>query len=162
MAALNFDILAWLFVAAVALHNLGEAIWLPGWSRSAGKWHHPVGAGEFRFAVIVLTLVAAAAAWLAQMQGKGSCGAYLLAGYALGMLINVLFPHLLATVFLRRYAPGAVTAVLLNLPITAMLLHRAVAEEFVEPQLFAILGPAVVAALGLSIPFLFWLGRKLA
>jgi len=78
---------------AVAAHNLEEAIWLPKWSQSAGKWHPKVSAVEFRFAVAVLTILAAIAAILANLQGKGSIGAYLVSGYALAMLLNVIFPH---------------------------------------------------------------------
>ena len=55
---MDFVLLSGLFALAVTLHNLEEALLLPTWSRSAGRWHHPVGAREFRFAVAVLTVFA--------------------------------------------------------------------------------------------------------
>jgi hypothetical protein len=159
---MGFGLLAWLFVAAVAIHNLEEAIWLPAWSQIAGRWHQPVDNAEFRFAVLILTALAAAAAGLASVQGKGSFGAYIVAGYGLAMLLNVLIPHVLATLWLSRYMPGTGTALLLNLPITLLLLRQAFLEGYVEPWAFLIFGPAVVVGIVALIPLLFWMGRKFA
>lgn len=156
-----FIILAWLFAAAVAVHNLEEAVFLPAWSEQAGRWHRPVGANAFRFAAFVLTVLAGVAALLATMQGRESYGAYILAGYALAMLLNVAFPHLLATLAMRRYMPGTATALALNLPVTAALLRQAFREGYISSTSFALAGPAVVLAIVLSIPALFYVGRKL-
>lgn len=157
-----FDALAAAFVAVIALHNLEEAIWLPAWSRQAGGWHAPVGAREFRFAVAILSLAAAVAAALALWQGPESFGAYVLTGYALAMLANVAAPHLAATIATQRYMPGTATAVLLNLPVTALLLRTAFVEGWVSTPTFLWAGPAVVVAIVAAIPLLFWLGRMLA
>jgi len=83
----------------------------------------------------------------------------LITGYALAMLLNVVFPHFIATVVLRRYAPGIVTALLLNFPITFLLLRRAVLEKYVELPKFVWIGPLIVACILGSIPILFALGR---
>jgi hypothetical protein len=72
--------LGWLFTLGVLVHNAEEAVWLPAWSVQAGRWHAPVGAGEFRFAVGVLTLFFVLAAAWASMGGAGSFPAYLMAG----------------------------------------------------------------------------------
>ena len=61
----------WLFPAAITVHNLEEAIWLPGWSRTAGEWHAGVGAFEFRFAVAVLTALAWVVTGLSLHGGPG-------------------------------------------------------------------------------------------
>lgn len=157
---MEFDLMAWLFVLAVAAHNLEEAIWLPAWSKTAGRWHPGVGKTEFRFAVFVLTALAAVAAWLATVRGKGSFGAYLVAGYALAMLLNVIFPHLLATVVLRRYMPGTPTAVLFILPVTAGLIMCGIRDDYIEPRAFMIYGPLVAVGILALIPILFWIGRQ--
>ncbi|RWK19183.1 MAG: HXXEE domain-containing protein [Mesorhizobium sp.] len=156
-----FIILAWLFAAAVVVHNLEEAFLLPAWSEQAGRWHRPVGVREFRFAVLALTALAGGAALLAAVQGRESFGAYVLSGYALAMLLNVVFPHLLATIVMRRYMPGTATALALNLPVTVALLRQAFEEGYISSMRFALAGPAVVLAIVLSIPALFYLGRKL-
>jgi hypothetical protein len=157
---MTFAHLTWAFALATAVHNLEEAIWLPGWSQSAGRWHVPVGAREFRFAVTVLTALAAFAALLATVQGKQSLGAYIVSGYALAMLFNVAIPHVLATLALRQYMPGTTTALLLNLPATSLLLSAAFAEGFIDCDRFLIAGPAVVVGIVALIPALFWIGRR--
>jgi hypothetical protein len=168
---MTFPVLTWLFVLAIAAHNLEEAVWLPAWSRRAssqgawaqrsGRWRYPVGAAEFRFAVLVLTAAAAAAALTASLGGKGGLGAYLVSGYALAMLLNVVFPHVLACLALREYAPGTLTALLLNAPASALLLEHALREGYVDATVFLWAGPLVVLAIAGSIPLLFAIGRWL-
>ena len=142
---MGFDVLAWPFVVAVAAHNLEEAIWLPAWSHKAGKWHRAVTTSKFRFAVVVLTALAAGAAWLAT---------------AFAMLLNVVFPHLLASVATWRHMPGTLTALVLNLPVTTALLRATVRENYVDMQRFLFVGPVGVIGIVAMIPLLFWLGRK--
>ena len=158
---MGFGILVLLFALAVTAHNLEEALLLPGWSGSAGRWHHPVGPREFRFAVSVLTALAYFVAYLAASGGKESLGAYLVTGYALAMLLNILFPHLLATVIMRRYAPGTATAFLLNLPITVLLLRQAIQGGYIQLSRFLWAGPLVVGAILGAVPVLFAIGRRL-
>jgi len=159
---MDFVFLAWLFAGAITLHNLEEAIWLPAWSEKAGRWHHEVGAREFRFAVVVLTLLAYVFAWAAVAYGRESFGAYLLSGYALAMLLNVLFPHVAATIIMRRYAPGTLTALFFNLPVTLLLLRQGLQEGYIHLQRLVWAGPLVVAGIMVSIPVLFHLGRRLS
>jgi hypothetical protein len=157
---MTVPILAWAFALAVAIHNLEEAIWLPAWSQSAGRWHRAVSGREFRFAVTVLSILAVLCALLANMQGPQSLGAYAVSGYALTMLLNVLFPHLIATLALRRYVPGTATALLLNLPVTAALLHAAIVDGWIDLDRFLITGPVIVVLIVASIPPLFWMGQR--
>lgn len=157
---MNFVSLSWAFAVAVTIHNLEEALFLPRWSREAGRWHPPVGVGEFRFAVAILTLFAFAAACWAAFGPPGGVGAYLVSGYALAMALNVIFPHLAATVAMRRYVPGTVTAVSLILPTTTLLLHQALAQGYIELSLFVYVGPGITVGIVLSIPLLFMVGRR--
>jgi hypothetical protein len=156
---MTFERLAWLFALAVTVHNLEEAIFLPAWSRRAGRWHIQVGEPEFRFAVVVLTLFAYLFAWLVE---KGSeIGVYLLSGYALVMFLNVFAPHLFATIVLRRYAPGTATALFFNLPITFCLLRSAFEEHHISIASFAWTGAIAVIGGVALIPALFAVGRAL-
>jgi hypothetical protein len=159
---MTFFALTWLFVLAIAIHNLEEAVWLPAWSQQPGRWRRPVGAPEFRFAVMVLTAAGAAVALAANIGGKESLGAYLVCGYALAMLLNVLFPHVVASLAMREYAPGTLTALLLNAPVCALLLELALREEYVDARVFLWTGPLVVLGIAGSIPLLFAAGRRLA
>ena len=158
MNKMNFVQLAKLFALAITLHNLEEAWLLPEWSQSAGLFHPPVGTLEFYFTVAVLTVFAYAAVYLAIVNGKESVGAYLLEGYALAMLLNVFFPHILATVVSRRYAPGTITALFLNLPITILLLRQGLKEKYVHMNRLTKVGPLVVLGILVAIPVLFVFG----
>ena len=156
---MDFLLCCWIFAVAITLHNLEEAVWLPKWSQSAGRWHNPVGEREFRFAVSVLTLLAYVGAYLAATDSRESVGAYFMAGYAFTMLMNVFIPHLLATLLMRRYAPGTVTAVLMNLPISMLLLWYGFQEDYIRVSTFLWAGPLVVVLIMAVIPLLFAVGR---
>ncbi|WP_150047795.1 HXXEE domain-containing protein [Methylomonas rhizoryzae] len=158
---MSFSLLGWLFALGVVIHNTEEALFLPAWSTRAGRWHVQVGTFPFRFAVVVLSIAVIFAAWLSSVSGAHSYGAYFLTGYALAMVLNVLFPHVLATVALHSYAPGTATAVLLNLPLGSYLIYRSLTEGYVDQQVFAVSGPATVVGIIASIPILFTVGKKL-
>ena len=78
MSWVTFENFYFLFLVAITLHNLEEAVFLPDWSQQAGRWHRPVEKIPFRFAVLVLTLLAYLCAYLGLMGGKQSIGIHLL------------------------------------------------------------------------------------
>lgn len=158
---MSFSLLGWLFALGVVIHNTEEALFLPAWSTRAGRWHVQIGAFPFRFAVVVLSIAVIFAAWLSSIGGAHSFGAYFLTGYALAMVLNVLFPHVLATVALHSYAPGTATAVLFNLPLGGYLVYRSLADGYVDQTTFALAGPATVVGIIASIPILFAIGNEL-
>jgi hypothetical protein len=156
---MDFETLAWIFAGAVSLHNLEEALLSPDWSRSAGRWRVPAGDFEFRFAVLVLAVLAFACAWATSIHN--AVGAYAICGYALAMLINAFVPHAAATLILQRYTPGTATALCLILPSAILLLRQALIEQRIELSLFLWTGPLTSLALAFSIPVLFNIGRWL-
>lgn len=158
---MSLGALAWLFAFGVLLHNAEEAVLLPAWSSTAGRWHARVGTREFVFAVTVLSLALLGLAALGTSAGARSVWAYLLAGYALAMVANVFVPHVLGTIALRRYMPGTGTALLLNLPLGVLFLHQALGQGFVAWHTFVWVGPLTALAIAACIPALFALGRLL-
>jgi uncharacterized protein with HXXEE motif len=158
---MRFRKLQWLFPLVVTLHNTEEAIWLPAWSQQASTWHVPVGPGEFRFAALVLTLLAFLVTYLSVRMGQQTVWAYLATGYMAAMIANVFLPHMAASVAMRSYTPGLVTAVLLNLPVLFLLLRQALREGYVSGWKAAIYWIGVPVCLLIAIPALFKLGRNL-
>lgn len=148
---------AWAFPAAITLHNLEEAIWLPAWSQHAGALHPAVGASEFRFAVGVITVAAYWITAAAVRSGRWAAAA----AFWVAMLLNVVFPHLLATIVLRRYAPGLVTALALNLPVCSYLLRRVERDGLMTRGSVLRAAAVGVPVLLLSLPALFAIGRCL-
>lgn len=153
---MSFERLQWLFPIAVTLHNAEEAIWMPGWTaRNASQLPvHPPAAGEIRLALLALTVLAFAVTALSAKKGAQSVWAYLTFGYIVAMWVNVLVPHLPASVIFFSYTPGVMTAVLINLPVMSYLAVRAMAEQWVTGWKAALAAVAVPAALGSAIAFL--------
>jgi len=158
---MTFRSLEWLFPIVVTLHNAEEAIWFPDWSKRVGRWHGSVTRGTFRFAATVLSLLAFGITCLSVRSGKQTVWTNLAFGYIAAMLVNVLIPHIAATIALRSYVPGVVTAVLLNLPVLTLLVVFALREGYVSGWKAAEFGVGVAGALVASIPTLFKLGKLL-
>lgn len=158
---MRFQHLQWLFPVVIALHNTEEAIWLPGWSKHAVLWRRPVTPGSFRFALVVLTVLAFVLTWLSAESGKQTVWAYLAFGCMCVTLANVLIPHLAFTVALRSYMPGLATAVALNLPVLSLLVVIAIREGYVSGWKAAANSAGVAGLLLAAIPALFKMGRAL-
>lgn len=158
---MNFGSLQWLFPIVIALHNTEEAIWFPGWTKRAGRWHAPVPPGAFRFAAAVLTVLAFGVTWLSAISGKQTVWTYLAFGYMVAMLANVPFPHIAVSVATRRYMPGVATGVALNLPTLSLLVVLALRQGYVSGWKAAAYSVGVPGVLLLSIPALFKLGKSL-
>ncbi|MBD8025157.1 HXXEE domain-containing protein [Ureibacillus sp. Re31] len=150
-----------LFLFAITLHNLEEALWLPAWSQQVSKFHKPVGKDEFHFAVIIITSLAYLITFLFLLYPNLNLIKYMLIGFLGSMVVNAIFPHLLATILLRRYAPGVVTGILLNIPINSMIIVRFIQEnEITLTGLF--ISTIIVGIVLLSlIPILFKVGKRL-
>lgn len=153
---MSFQRLQWLFPIAVTLHNAEEAIWMPGWMAQPASQLpvHPPAARVIRVALLLLTVLAFAVTAASAKKGAQSVWAYLTFGYIVAMWVNVLVPHLPASVLFFSYTPGVVTAVVINLPLMSFLAVRAMAEQWVTGWKAALAGVAVPAALGSAIAFL--------
>lgn len=151
----------WLFPIVFTIHNIEEALWLPDFSKKAGKYHKPVDTFEFVFAVVVLTLIALIITVSFYAAGKQSISSYLFFAFNFGMFINVFFPHLVATIALKKYCPGLLTGLLLLAPTTAYLLWYGYQNRYFEfPTFWLITIPFAGLVVG-SIPIWFRVGRQL-
>src|SRR5690348_4215369 len=99
--------------------NSEEAIWLPGFCIRHG-WNS-MAASQFRFAALVVVLLAFAITYAAVLNNHGGAASYLFYGFCWIMLLNV-FWHIGASFYFRAYAPGSITAVVLVLPISLYLI----------------------------------------
>ena len=129
---MKFNQAQWLFPLAITIHNAEEAIWLPVfWQRR--QWQVPVSANQFWVATLALDVLAFLITYLAVKHGKRSTAANFYSGFVFVVLLNVVW-HLGVAIWYRTYAPGVVTAVALNLPLTIYLLRRAVRENYISPS----------------------------
>ena len=150
-----------LFLLGFSLHNIEEALWLPQWSKHARKYHKEVSKNEFRFAVIIVTAIG----YLLTFQyfiftSSFALSKYIYLGFILMMVANVVFPHLIATFVLKKYAPGTITGLALNAPIGIYILFREINKP--DGLVFVIISAAILAVIFLLlINLLFKLGKYL-
>jgi hypothetical protein len=114
--------------AAFLVHNVEEAVMIPPMLPTVqatlrgmiGQWVTLPSAGHYVAALVILTL-AVFAFWLAALRRDGL--AYGLVVFQATMTLNVL-NHIGGAVILRGYAPGVVTAVLVEAVTSVVVLWR--------------------------------------
>ncbi len=136
-----------------------ELIWLPAWSQDAGRWHEPVDRPAFTIATAVMLLFLYTITYLAANAPAESVTLYLVCGLVLVMLVNIVIPHLGATIALRRYAPGLGTSLIL--PVASLLLWRAFAEDLISLPRYALAAAGILLGTAVIWPALFRTGRRM-
>lgn len=150
-----------LFCVAITLHNIEEAIWLPKWSQQASKYQKPVTPNEFRFAVIVITFFAYFSAFSFSHFPQSNLAKWLFIGFLGSMIFNAIFPHLMATILMKSYAPGLLTGLLLNIPINSLIIYQLFSKGLIVWSEL-ILSTLIVGIVLLAIiPLLFKIGERL-
>ena len=150
-----------LFLMSFTLHNIEESIWLPKWSKNARKYHPTVENNEFHFAVLVITVIGYILTFLFVIYGSHNLFIkYLYLGFIFFMCFNAIFPHLIATIFLKKYAPGTLTGLILNVPIGLYIIFIKYGNKLdISKLLFSFFIIIVIALILLKQ--LFRLGKKL-
>lgn len=157
---INYKKLIWLLAIAETIHNLEEAIWLPEWSQtvSMGIWQSPVGTFEFRFAVVLLTVLLYVLIYVFARHENKFLDA-LMGGVLLMVIFNVFMPHLIASIFTSDLVPGVVSGMLLNVPVCLYLLWRGLNEGIYKTRTVLLCGLALAAIALPLLQVLFILGR---
>ena len=118
--------LLWLVPLLLTLHNLEEAVFMKGFlDRFAARIPilPAVTYGQFLLALAVVTLAPYAFAASGPLERR-SRAFFLTLGTQMVVLVNVL-AHVAVAVWARGYAPGLVTALLVNLPFSVFFFRRA-------------------------------------
>ena len=149
------------FCFAITLHNIEEALWLPKWSEQASRFHKPVASNEFLFAVICITALAYLSAIGFLYAPQSDLAKWIFAGFLGSMIFNAFFPHLTATVWMKRYAPGLLTGILLNVPVNSLILYQMFSEHLITWTELIASTLAVGMILLALIPLLFKVGNKI-
>jgi hypothetical protein len=146
----------WLVPLLLALHNAEEAAFFPrylpfvlarlpaGWRVVAG----PVTSGQVWLALAVVTAVALGLCAWSQWNPGSRAALWLLLLLQATVLLNVLWHIAAAVVLFRGYAPGLVTALLLNLPFSLYLLRRAAHERWLGSGALWAIAPAALLVHG--------------
>ena len=123
-----------LFILGFSIHNIEEALWLPEWSKYAKKFHQEITENEFRFAVIIITAIGYLITFQYFIFSETSIvSKYLYLGFVSMMILNTIFHHLIATIALKKYAPGLITGILLNVSIGLYILINIIHHKLLLP-----------------------------
>jgi hypothetical protein len=76
------------------------------------------------------------------------------------MVVNVVFPHLISTILLKKYAPGTITGVLVNAPVGVYLLIHNISTI---TELYYIIITGIITAVVIlgMINILFKIGNRI-
>ena len=156
---MTFRTLAWCGLAVVALHNAEEAFTIPTWlpprlaQLEAEFGIQPMAADARRLYLGLLIATFIPVVWVAAASRAAprSIGAHSIMVLYGVFFANALVPHLVGTVLLASYVPGAVTAGVLVLPFSAWLFSRAVVEGYVSKRGLVV---ALLVAVALYVPAL--------
>jgi uncharacterized protein with HXXEE motif len=140
----------------LAVHNAEEAVFFPRYlplvlDRLPESWRSvagPVTLGQVWSALAIVTLVPfGLAAWAVARPDKAAPIWLLLLTQAT-VLLNVVWHVCAAALVFKGYAPGLVTAVVLNMPFSVYLLRRAARENWVSRRARWALLPGAVLVHG--------------
>jgi hypothetical protein len=122
---MSLNLLLYLLPIAFALHNLEEALTMEKWSHAnTNRFFKPVKTKQFSTAVALFTVLGFFLVFLRNSYPSERVYLIVMGGFAGMLFLNVFFPHLAAAIALKKYTPGLVSAVLINLPLSLCLLFR--------------------------------------
>ena len=112
----------------IALHNAEEAVTAPAYLPRVGEYAARIPAlrdagvvapslPQLYIALVVVTIVPALMIGWATSGRESAAKRGVVAVVAAALLWNVFIPHISAMVAIRGYAPGGLTALLVNLPL---------------------------------------------
>lgn len=129
---LSFQRLLWGVPLCLAVHNVEEARRVGefvGLTRRINPW---ITLEERQFLALATSMTLAAVVLASRAAADDERSTTLLLWVQAGLFVNAFVPHLLLSVRLRRYTPGVATALLLNIPFTLYLFHRAFREGYLQ------------------------------
>ncbi|MCB1172472.1 MAG: HXXEE domain-containing protein [Leptospiraceae bacterium] len=131
------------------------------WSHQAGRFHPKVDRSAFHFALLVVTAIGYLLTAAFLLFGRQlEVLRYIYFGFVLMMSMNAIFPHLIASVVLRRYAPGLLTGLVLNLPLGLLLVFYVHSQSVYNLKLIGGFALVSISMILLLRP-LFKLGARL-
>ncbi|MFV0529922.1 MAG: HXXEE domain-containing protein [Flavobacteriales bacterium] len=140
---------------AFTLHNLEEVLGMEKWTKSVPSYiHKPVTTRQFGIAVLIFSILGFVVTLTKDIYQTEKYYYFVIAGFSGMMLLNVFLPHLFATMFLRKYAPGVISGLLINLPLTTWILIslRNFRILTIEQLIISILSGGII---GVFLAFIF-------
>lgn len=148
---------SWYFLIglAFALHNSEEAIAAPrmlAMMQARGpsllrSFYAGIEVSELRVSLFILTALGLFLALMAARNEESTSGAYIMLVFAALIGLNALM-HIALAVTFRTYMPGLITAILLTLPLSLLVLAHGFRERWVSMRAYWSIIPAAVVVHG--------------
>lgn len=150
----DLDLLIFVLPFAFMLHNLEEIFGMEKWTKSIPRIiHSPVTTRQFAIAVGLFTLLGFVLIFSENFLSE-KYFLMVVTGFAGMLFLNVFFPHLMATLYFKKYAPGVITGLLINLPLTALILYTIYHSQMLTPKAI-ILSCFIGGVTGVALAFTF-------
>lgn len=141
----TFRLLLWLIPIFFTIHNLEEARGMARWAQRHFADIMLITREQMLTAIALVTLVGWLLTALCWSAPRRSVRLHLLLGAQAILFFNVFF-HVGGAIITAGYAPGMVTAILLELPLSLILFRRARQEEILTRRgLLAVLAGGLLA-----------------
>ncbi|PGC21178.1 HXXEE domain-containing protein [Bacillus pseudomycoides] len=152
-----------LFLFAISIHNIEEAIWLSRRSLKTNKIriHKSIQHDDFLFGLFVVTSLAYLVTILYIFYPSNFIFKYTYFGFLSSMIINIIFPHLISTIVERCYSPGLLTGISVIIPTNILIIGNGFTSNTITLINFIIGTLVVNVILFLLIPLSFKLGKKI-
>jgi len=112
-------------VVSFLIHNLEEAITIRRYPVvNPFPAIQPASCSQFLVSVSILSAVGLIAFGISMQTEKQSVYNFISTGLAATLLLNVFLPHLIVAIYTFYYTPGLVSAILLNLPLSLLVLAK--------------------------------------
>jgi len=158
-----------LVVVAVTLHNFEEWLTFPRYGdigtdflRRLGMDVTPPPWSATQIALLLATVLPAAIVLFGATRPGSPVWTFAVLFVQLQLGVNVFLPHVPAAFFLHGYAPGLITALAINLPLSIVLARRTVVEDRLSGRAVLACLAAAAIAMPLAIVCLVTIGRLVA
>ena len=158
----------WLIPAALALHNAEEALMFPRyWPLVRSRLPESIQASAagfdpvaFRMALVWATLIPLAVVIWATWRADSLVARWSALAVQAVVAVNVISHLTAATLFLRGYSPGLLSALLVNAPVSIYLFRRAAHERWIPPRAWRAVLPAALLIHGPGLVGLLLLASR--
>jgi hypothetical protein len=156
----------YLVASLVTLHNLEEAFTFRPWfgliqsqlPATIRPWLGQVSTDAMHFGLVIATAVPWAVAFWSARRPSSTAAIWLVLLIQAVVLVNAFWHLFVAGVLVRGYAPGVITATLVNLPFSMYMFRRVVGEHWFSRMSLLGLIPAALFVHGPVLMAIIYFG----
>lgn len=151
-----------LLVTAFIIHNIEETVFICRYPvQSPVSFIQPANCSQFLWAVSIISLSVIIAYAVAIRSKDQAIYLFISTAVSAGLFINALIPHAFLAAYTLNYTPGLISAVLLNLPLSIIVLKKnrntvANSRRFLKYVLLGILIGYLIFAVTMGLVLYFF------